>query len=317
MILVGDVGGSRTRLAFAERDGDGWRFSHLEQFPTTPAIEDGIRRLVADAGGVQPVAAAFCGAGPVAANGTIQLTNAGVLLDPAALGRAAGLSRALLVNDFAAIAAAIPDLPHAALVPCGGGTAAPDAPRIVMGPGTGLGAATLVPAGVGWTVVAGEGGHTDLAPTDEEELHAWRLLRERHGRVSAETVLSGPGLARLYEALAPGESKAPPEIAEAAWRGEPRAARAVLLFTRWLGRVAGDLALIAGARGGVYLAGGFVPAWGGGFDVRAFREGFEDKPPYEEWLRAVPGFIVRHAQPGLLGLAVSAARILAAGDRRH
>jgi glucokinase len=78
------------------------------------------------------------------------------------------------------------------------------------------------------------------------------------------------------------------------------------LFTRWLGRVAGNLALIAAARGGVYLAGGILPRWGERFDVAAFRRGFEDKPPYTEWLRAIPAYLVTHPQPGLLGLAVLA-----------
>jgi glucokinase len=123
--------------------------------------------------------------------------------------------------------------------------------------------------------------------------------------LSSESVLIGPGLERLYAALA-GKSLSAPEIDAAAWSGEPDALRAHALFTRWLGRVAGNLALIAGARGGVYLAGGILPRWSGCFDVAGFRRAFEDKPPYVEWLRAIPSFIVMHPQPGLLGLAVLA-----------
>ena len=100
-------------------------------------------------------------------------------------------------------------------------------------------------------------------------------------------MLSGPGLERLYAALA-GKPLSAPEIDAAAWRGEPEALRTHALFTRWLGRVAGNLALIAGARGGVYLAGGILPRWSGRFDVAAFRRAFEDKPPYQDWLRAIP-----------------------------
>ena len=306
MILVCDVGGTHTRIALAEKIRDEWQLSALAESPTTPDIAGTVSRFAQGAGGGSVTAAAFGGAGAVTPDGSIRLTNAGVLLDPAELARAAGVERAVVVNDFAAIAAAIPELPPAAIVPCGGGVAAPDAPRIVLGPGTGLGVATLVPTGKTWIVVAGEGGHADLAPTDDEELHAWRELRERQGRVSAEMVLSGPGLTQLFAVFAPGEAKSPSEIAEAAWRGEPRAARAVRLFTRWLGRYAGNLALVAGARGGVYLAGGILPRWGARFDVPAFREAFEDKPPYRDWLRAVPGFFITHPQPGLLGLAVLA-----------
>ena len=123
--------------------------------------------------------------------------------------------------------------------------------------------------------------------------------------MSAETVLSGPGLERLYAAIT-GKALGAADIDAAAWRGEPEAVRAHALFTRWLGRVAGNLALVAGARGGVYLAGGILPRWSGRFDVAAFRRAFEDKGQYAEWLRAIPCFLIRHPHPGLLGLAVLA-----------
>mgnify|MGYP003694669363 CR=1 FL=1 len=126
-----------------------------------------------------------------------------------------------------------------------------------------------------------------------------------HGRVSAETVLCGPGLERLYAAVS-GKQLRGPEIDEAAWRGEPDAVHTHALFTRWLGRVAGNLALIAGARGGVYLAGGILPRWGARFDAVTFRRAFEDKAPYSAWLSAIPTFVITHPQPGLLGLAVLA-----------
>jgi glucokinase len=141
---------------------------------------------------------------------------------------------------------------------------------------------------------------------DDEELEVWQQMRRAHGRLSAESVLSGPGLERLYAAVADGSRRSAAEIDAAAWRGEPTALKAHALFTRWLGRVAGNLALIAGARGGVYLAGGILPRWGDRFDVAEFRRAFEDKPPYTEWLRAIPAFLVTHPQPGLLGLAILA-----------
>ncbi|MGH8250728.1 MAG: glucokinase [Steroidobacteraceae bacterium] len=306
MILVGDIGGTRTRFALAERQGSDWRFSRLEDQPTMTGVATAVTTYLQEAGVPGLEAAAFCGAGPLAPDGRIRLTNADVLLDPAALARAAGVERATLINDFAAVAHGIPRMPAAAFLPCGGGTAAPDAARVVLGPGTGLGIATLAPAGAGWIVIPGE-AHADLAPVDDEELDAWKRLRQAHGRVSLETVLCGPGLVRLHAVLARNPAASAAEIAEAAWRGEADAVRVVALFTRWLGRVAGNMALTGGARGGVYLAGGILPAWSSRFDTQSFRQGFEDKAPLADWLRRVPGFLVQYPQPGLFGLAVIAA----------
>ena len=306
MILVGDVGGTRTRLAFAERADGTWTISAVEERKTAPDILEAVAVFVRAAAGGRVSAAAFSGAGAPAADGSIQLTNAGVRLAPRELASAAGVSRAVLVNDFRAIAEAIPHLPRESLLPCGGGQPLRDEPVAVLGPGTGLGMAIGARGPDGWHAIPGEGGHADLAPVDDEELEVWHRMRRAHGRLSAESLLSGPGLERLYAAVADGSPLGAAEIDAAAWRGEPAALKAHALFTRWLGRVAGNLALIAAARGGVYLAGGILPRWGERFDVAAFRRGFEDKSPYTEWLRAIPAYLVTHPQPGLLGLAVLA-----------
>jgi glucokinase len=284
-----------------------WQFESLETVPTVADIGPVLRQFLSRAGNPAIEMVACCGAGPVASDGRIHLTNADTVLDPDALARAAGAPRALLVNDFAAVARAIPALPPDAFQAMGAGTAQADAPALVIGPGTGLGVALLVPAGGRWVVVPGEGGHADLAPVDEEQARLWESLRTLHGRVSAETVLSGPGLERLYAVCVPGRTRRAPEITEAAWRGEVDAAHVVRIFTRWLGSFAGNLALTAGARGGLYLAGGIVPSWGGHFDRRLFRQAFEDKSPYGEWLRGIPSYVVMHPQPGLYGLAALAA----------
>jgi glucokinase len=302
MILVCDVGGTRTRLAFAARTEDGFELSGLEETPTSPDVAAKVRRFVESR---KVTAAAFGGAGAVSPDGSIRLTNAGVLLNPSELARAAGIPRVVLVNDFGAIAESIPQLPPTSRIALGSGKAVEGEPVIVLGAGTGLGTAIGAYGPGGWHAIAGDGGHADLAPVDDEELEIWQRLRRAHGRVSAETILCGPGLERLYAAIA-GRPLTAPEIDAAAWRGDPDALRAHALFTRWLGRVAGNLALVAGARGGVYLAGGILPRWAGRFDVAAFRRAFEDKAPYNAWLRAIPSFLVMHPYPGLLGLAVLA-----------
>ncbi len=302
MILVCDVGGTRTRLAFAARAAGGIEVTGVEETPTTPDLVAKVRRFLDS----RPVtAAAFGGAGPVGPDGSIRLTNAGVLLDPAELAEAAGLPRVVVANDFGAIAESIPQLPRNSLAACGGGEAIAGEPVVVLGAGTGLGTAIGARGPGGWHAIAGDGGHADLAPVDDEELEAWQRLRRAHGRVSAETVLCGPGLERLYAAIA-GRPMRAPDIDAAAWRGEPDALRTHALFTRWLGRVSGNLALVAGARGGVYLAGGILPRWAGRFDTAAFRRAFEDKAPYQAWLREVPSWLITYPYPGLLGLAILA-----------
>lgn len=303
MILVGDIGGTRTRFALARHAGDRWHFERLDEWPTAPDVPAAIVRFLGAGAVPGLVAAAFCGAGPLRADGSIRLTNTDVLLEPAVLAEAAGVPRAILVNDFQAVARAIPALGPESLTPAGGGSAVPDAPRVVLGPGTGLGVAILTRCGYGWGAVAGEGGHVDLAPVDDEELAVWQQLRVSRPRVSAETVLCGSGLERLYAVLAGGGPRRAEDLDAAAARGEPAAVRTIALFTRWLGRVAGNLALTAGAGGGVYLAGGILPRWAERFDVVEFRRGFEDKPPLSSWLRAIPSYVVTHTQPGLLGLA--------------
>ncbi|MBI2384316.1 MAG: glucokinase [Gammaproteobacteria bacterium] len=307
MILVADVGGTHTRLALAAPDAAGWQLHRLATFPTAADVPALVRRYLAAAGTPRPRGFACAGAGPIGADGRIRLTNSAAVLDPDALAAAAGLRRTLLINDFEAVAHALPALAPEQLRACGGGQPDPRAPRLALGAGTGLGIAALLPEGGDWRALPGEGGHADLAPVDDEELAAWQRLRAAHGRVTAETVLSGPGLERLYAALRPEAARLPaPEIVAAA--GDPFAARAVRLFTRWLGRVAGNLVLSLGARGGVYLAGGIVPAWAERFDAAEFRRGFEDKAPFGEWMRGVPSYVVTHPQPGLLGLARYASR---------
>jgi glucokinase len=306
MILVGDVGGTRTRLAFAAREGGEWRLCRLEETKTAADITALVADFVRRSAVARLQAAAFCGAGPVAPDGVIQLTNAAVRLDPSGLARAAGTPRALLINDFGAIAQSIPHLPRQSLVHCGGGERIESAPVVLIGPGTGLGVAIAMPGIQGWVTMTSEAGHADLAPVDDQELEIWRRLRSAHGRVSAETVLCGPGLERLYAAITDGAKRPSADIAASARDGEDAAARAVAHFTRWLGRVAGNLALTVAARGGVYIASGIVPRWGRDFDAASFRRAFEDKPPYSDWLRQIPSFVVTHPQPGLIGLAALA-----------
>lgn len=305
MMLVGDVGGTNTRLALARRSPAGWSIEAVESAPTPGDLPARVREYLGRHASVPVHAAAFCGAGITGADGVIRLTNHATILDPCALADAAGLAHASVLNDFAAVAWSITALGPGDVRPLGSGSQDPLAPRIALGAGTGLGMATALRQNDRWTVLPGEGGHTDLAPVDDAEQAVWNRLRKDLGRVTAEQVLSGPGLERLHAAMHDGQSLSAPAIGAALAAGDASAQATARQFARWLGRVAGNQALALGARGGVYLAGGIVPGWGSRFDTAAFRQGFEDKAPFSAWMREVPTWVITHPFPGLLGLAAA------------
>lgn len=319
MILLGDIGGTNARFALAEWD------------PATgqPAIGPVVSLPVAAFSGLAAAAGAaaarldagrsltgawFAVAGPVD-QGAVRMTNHPWQFSEAALGRALGLATVRLVNDFAALARALPALRPGDLEPVGGGCAVTGQAKLVLGPGTGLGVAGLVPCGGNWAVVTGEGGHGDVAAASAAEWRIVRHLAGAFGHVSWERVLSGPGLGLIRSALngdvitaALGDAPtadAPDAraVAAAARRGAPDARRALGLFSAWLGAAAADLALALGARGGVYIGGGVVAKLGGLFDRRAFRARFEAKGRFRPYLRTIPTYIIRLPYPALSGLA--------------
>ena len=179
----------------------------------------------------------------------------------------------------------------------------------VIAPGTGLGVSGLVPDGAsGFAAVEGEGGHRTLAAQSPREWAIVNALAERFGHASAERALSGPGIEALYRAVASIDGvscrrdRTAAEIAHDAFtRSDPVAVEAVATFTGFLGSVAGDLALTLGARGGVYLAGGIVPGWGGRFDAARFLDRFRAKGRFRGYLDAVPVRVVTHPYPALAG----------------
>lgn len=176
----------------------------------------------------------------------------------------------------------------------------------MLGPGTGLGIAALIPVGDGWQAVPTEGGHVSFGAgsPDEEPIFA-RLHKD--GPVSAEMVISGSGLPRLHGAVNPGTAPlASAEIVARALAGDPAAASTIKLFVRLLGRFAGDVALTFKAMGGVYIAGGVTGKLGALLEEDIFRKAFEAHPPYGDLLRAVPTYLVTVAHPGLIGCAACA-----------
>jgi len=292
--LVADVGGTRAR--FARLDDRGRPLSSIElpsrelaDFPA--ALRAGAARLGVDLAGETEAAVAV--AGPVTGD-LVTLTNVGWRFSVAATRADLGLARFVVLNDFEALARSLPTLGAADLDELRAGVAAKPAPLALLGPGTGLGVSGLVAAGDRWVALRGEGGHRDLAATDEREWRIVAALAARFGRASAERALSGPGLVWLYEAICaldgrPPEAGEPHEVvARAAAGGCAAAAEATRLFSGWLGAVAGDLVLTLGARGGLYLGGGVLRRMGATFDRARFLARFEAKGRFADYLRPVP-----------------------------
>lgn len=315
-LLVGDIGGTNVRLAVAAAGGLRDRRSF-----TGPEDAAALEAAVGDyLGGLaaadRPDAGVLAVAGPVVGD-RIRLTNREWEFSVAALGRRLGIALSV-VNDLAAVAAGAVTTVPLAVDEVQPGRPAAAAPRAFLGVGTGLGAALAVCCSERWHVVPTEAGHRDLAAASADE---WRLIEElgrRHGHVSAELALSGPGLLELYRALgATAGSAAPAAEPEAIDRlaraGDPLAGCALKRFSGWLGAFAGDLALTAGARGGLYLAGGMLPRLGELFDRGEFRRRFQAKGRFREYLEAVPVSLITQPEIALHGCRELAAGTVTSG----
>jgi len=324
-ILVGDIGGTNARFALlADAAGEPIVFPVV---PTAdyPNIDDAIEAVVFAHTAIKPKTAVLAIAGPVDGE-EIELTNNPWVVRPQALIADLGFEDVLILNDFEAQALAVSALPESGRDPIGGGTVLEGASRVVMGPGTGLGVAGLIRSRDRWIPVPGEGGHMDLGPRTDRERAIWPHLETLEGRVSGEQVLCGRGLVNLYHAIAAVDGASatltlPAEVSEAAAKGaDPVAHEAVQLFAVILARVAGDLALVFMARGGVYIAGGVFGRIAALVDPAAMREAFEDKAPHRELLRGIPLFSVTLPLAALAGLAAFARRphlyALETGHRR-
>lgn len=301
-VLVADVGGTNCRLALGRREGPRVVLEHLRVLPTPPADFEGLAlRYLDEVGAGQPAAIAVAAAGRVnqsPGRHWVAMTNTPLVLERESLARVSG-GRAWLVNDLAAVAAALPHFHPSELHAFGPELPQSGGRRLVMGVGTGLGASVFTEHG---EMLDTESGHADLAAVSSDEA-AWLARLASQGRVSAERVLSGSGLLRLHEAVS-GEHLADVDALLAKWRAGDGSARTSLrAFSTWLGRVAGNLVLSVGAWGGVSMIGGVVAGLGDALDPHAFRAGFEDKAPFSDDLARVPVQRIVHDQPALLGMA--------------
>ena len=314
--LLADIGGTNIRLAWqGQPDGPmhDTRVLPCAQYPTVDAAITAYLTEVADSmGGVRPGVAAFGIANPVTGD-QIHMTNHSWSFSQRAVRDALGLQRLVVINDFTALALALPTLTPDQLRAVGGGDAVPGNAIALLGPGTGLGVSGLVfPPGARTGVpLAGEGGHVTLAAQTQLEFDVLRILHTRYGHVSAERAVCGAGLVDLYHALRQVAHLGGAEVSSAAQVTElalqvqdPLALQALEMFCGFLGNVAGNLALTLGARGGVYIGGGIVPRLGTWFDRSPFRERFESKGRFQSYLAGIPCWIIDpSATPALHGAA--------------
>jgi glucokinase len=220
-----------------------------------------------------------------------------------------GFDRLEVINDFTALALALPRLTPQDRLMVGGGAAVTGAPIGVLGPGSGLGVSGLVASGSGWIALTGEGGHATMAPATDRESAVLDRMRRHFDHVSAERALSGPGLVNLYNTLAaldgvPAQGFTAAQITDLAIRAADQlCVETTTMFCAMLGTMAGNLALTLGARGGVYIGGGIVPRLGPTFVQSPFRQSFEAKGRFEAYLAAIPTFVVTHPLPAFLGCA--------------
>jgi glucokinase len=302
--LLADIGGSKSRFALADAAGRPERVMVIDN--DTMADLDAALSHYLEKTGAHPRAAVLAVAGPIDGE-EVALTNRAWRFRRGELAQRFGFSQLRVLNDFEAIAWALPRLgaPETRLL----GKSAPqrDGIKLVLGPGTGLGVAAILPVDGSWHVVASEGGHACFGPQAADEVEVFARLRDECGSVSAETVLSGRGLARLAWALDTRAARQTSEtIVKGASAGEPSALAATRLFVRLLGRFAGGLALTFKAQGGVYITGGVASGLGSLLEEPQFRSAFEAHPPYEALLQAIPTLLVTCPEPGLIGCAALA-----------
>ena len=309
-VLIGDIGGTNARFALV---ADG--VAAMERLPDArtadhATIDDAIAVALGH-GNLRPKSAMLALAGPIAGE-QVPLTNSDWVVVPRQLVKRFGLAEMILLNDFEAQSLSLPDLRADDFVRIGGGTMRADGTRVVVGPGTGLGAGALIHAHGTWIPVPGEGGHIDLGPQTERDMTIWPHIERPFGRVEAETLISGGGMLRLYRAICVVDGVAerhttPEAVTKAGLAGSDVQAREALnLFATYLGRMAGDLALIFTAHGGVYLAGGIPPKIALVLQSGAFRNAFVGKPPHHDLLEQIGTAIIVKKDAALAGIAAFA-----------
>lgn len=310
--LIADIGGTNARFAVASHDG---RISKARTLACADYRDPAhaAASYLTSIGLPTPSQACFAFACPTH-DDRIRMTNNGWDFSRARTKEQLGLQRLEIINDFMALALSLPYLTADSLRQVGGIQQVGRLPIGVVGPGTGLGVSGLIPHKGSWIPLVSEGGHASLAVSGLRETAVLQHLEQHYGRVSAERILSGPGLKAIYGALCAidaiaTEDLAPSDVLARALAGtDPLCLETLNIFCALLGGFAGDFALTLGARGGIYIGGGIVPRLGDFLAESDFRRRFEDKGRLSGYVAAIPCHVITADYPALTGAAAYLAR---------
>lgn len=326
-LLVGDIGGTNARFALYGRDDCERGNDALEARATLAAADyrqfgDAVRAFLAQAG-IETAAlygASFAVAAPIAGD-EIEFTNSPWRFSPRVLAGELGLTHLTVINDFEALALRVPEMGAADCEALREGVEVTGAPKLVLGPGTGLGVAGIVPleaaGSIRWKPLPGEGGHVAFAPLDDFESDLLSYMRRKHTRVTVERLICGDGLVAIHAFLLARSGASllravsAADISRDALSGDNALAReAVMRFLAMLGSFAGDCALLYAARGGVYLGGGILPRFRPLLAASQLFDRFDAKGRMSPWISRIPLKLVTDDGAALRGAAIAAQQTL-------
>jgi glucokinase len=310
--LLADIGGTNARFGVetAPKRIEAIWTADCAAYPTLGAalVHYLAQPATVAAGGYQARLAGIAIANPIDGD-WVRMTNHHWSFSIEAVCSQFSLKSLVVVNDFTALASALPHLDASHMRQIGGGTARAGGVVGLVGAGTGLGVSGLVPAGARWIALDSEGGHSTFAPMSEREIDILRYARRFHEHVSSERLVSGIGLGLVYRALAErgrveADNLSAPEIVERGLRGNcPLCVETLEAFCEMLGTVAGNVALTLGAKGGIYIGGGIVPRMGDFFARSGFRARFEQKGRFSDYLANIATFVITDDYPALIGMS--------------
>lgn len=305
--LIADIGGLYARFAIELERG---QFTHQASLRCAdhPSMEQAIRAYLDSVSPLKVAHAAIAVANPVEGD-QVRMTNYHWQFSIEETRQSLGLDTLVVVNDFTALAMALPKISASDARQVGGGQAVSNSVIGLLGSGTGLGVSGLIPAGDSWISLGSEGGHTSFSPRDAREIQVLEYAWKQFDHVSFERLLSGSGLELIHQALtsgkAPaGEALSAPEITRRALEQQDATCLATLeVFCNMLGTAASNLAVTLGALGGIYIGGSIVPRLGEFFDRSGFRQRFEDKGRFRQYVEHIPTYVITAENPTFLGVS--------------
>jgi glucokinase len=305
--LLADIGATHARFALESAPGV-LRNVAVLLCDDYPGIVPLLNAYLARSGGVRISHAAFALANPISGD-YIRMTNRDWQFSTDEVRRTLGLTTLLIVNDFTALAMALPGFKPDDLLQIGGGKPQPHAVAGVLGPGTGLGVSGVIPTVDGFVTLGSEGGHVNFAPADEREFAILQYAWKEWPHVSNERLISGPGMEIIYRALALRNGVQAPArnaaeiVSGALEQNDPLCLEVLECFAGMLGGAAANLAVTLGAFGGIFIGGGIVPRVAQWFATSPFRARFEAKGRFSEYLAQIPTYLIMTPNPALYGVA--------------